>query len=241
MIELIPAIDLMDGKCVRLSKGDFKTKKVFSSDPVDMALRFEDSGFRHLHLVDLDGADKGRIKHLKILEKIAAGTGLDTDFGGGVNNTADVRSIFNSGAMKVCIGSMAVKNEDEFDEVLDIYGHEKVILAADARNEKLVVSGWKEMTGVSLFDYIEKMIAKGVSEILCTDVDKDGMLEGTSVSLYERILEKFPGLRLIASGGVSGIRDIEILDRSAVPAVVFGKAFYEGKLKIEEMRHYINY
>ncbi len=239
MIQLIPAIDLMDGKCVRLSKGDFNTKKVYSSDPVDVAMQFEDHGFKQLHLVDLEGAGEGRLKHLKVLEKIAARTGLLTDFGGGVKNISDVRSIFSAGAIKVCIGSMAVKMEEEFDKVLDHYGPAKILLAADAREEKLVISGWKENAGVSIFDYIERMIGKGISDILCTDVDKDGMLGGTSVDLYERILEKYSGLRLIASGGVSGIKDIEELDRSAVPAVVFGKSFYEGKLTIEEMKPYI--
>ncbi len=239
MIELIPAIDLMDGKCVRLSKGDFETKKVYSADPVDIAMRFEDAGFRRLHLVDLEGADKGRLKHLKILEKIAVKTGLQTDFGGGVQNLSDVRSIINAGAFMVCIGSMAVKKEDEFEKVLGQQGAGRVLIAADAKDEKLVISGWKEETGVSLYDFIEKMFNKGISRILCTDVDKDGMLQGTSLSLYKLILERFPGIYLIASGGVRGINDIEELDRISVPAVVFGKAFYEGRLKIEELKNYL--
>ena len=239
MIELIPAIDLIDGKCVRLSKGDFSKKTVYREDPVDMAIIFEDYGLKRLHLVDLEGAGKGRLKHLKILEKIAVRTELIIDFGGGVKNITDARSIINAGAMMVCIGSMAVKSEHEFDGVLDLFGPEKLLLAADARDEKLVISGWKEEAGISLFDFIERMLDKGISHILCTDVDKDGMLEGTSVTLYKRVLERFPGLFLIASGGVSGISDIELLERSAVPAVVFGKAFYEGKLKIEELKHFL--
>ncbi len=239
MIELIPAIDLMDGKCVRLSKGDFSTKKIYSADPVDMAMRFEDYGFKRLHLVDLDGAGRGRLKHLKILEKIAVKTGLQTDFGGGVQNMTDVRSIINAGAFMVCIGSMAVKDEEEFDRVRDYTGPEKIILAADTKDGELVISGWKESAGIEIIDFIEKMTGKGISMILCTDVNKDGMLQGTSLTLYERIMEKFPELYLIASGGVSGIKDIENLEKASVPAVVFGKAYYEGKLEIGDLKQYL--
>ena len=237
MIDLIPAIDLIDGKCVRLIKGDFKSKTIYSADPVDMAMRFCDYGFKRLHLVDLDGAERGRLKHLKILEKIAAKTGLQADFGGGVQNLSDVHAIINAGAFMVCIGSMAVKNEKEFDKVLDHFGQERIILAADTKDDELVISGWKETAGISVFDFIEKMTGKGVTSILCTDVNKDGMLGGTSLSLYESIMERFPELYLIASGGVSKISDIEMLEKSPVPAVVFGKAFYEGKLKIKELKH----
>jgi phosphoribosylformimino-5-aminoimidazole carboxamide ribotide isomerase len=239
MIELIPAIDLMDGKCVRLSKGDFNTRKVYSSDPVEMAVRFEDSGFRRLHLVDLDGADQGRLKHLKILEKIAVRTKLLTDFGGGVKDLSDIRSIFNAGAVLVCIGSMAVRDEKGFGLALEQFGPDRVILAADAKDQQIVISGWKESAGIPVMDFIDKMTGRGITRILCTDVDRDGMLSGPSIALYEKILERFPGLYLIASGGVSGIRDIEQLEKTAVPAVVFGKAFYEGKLLIGEMKSYL--
>ncbi len=240
MIELIPAIDLIDGKCVRLSKGKFESKKVYSADPVEMAIRFEDAGFRRLHLVDLDGADKGRLKHLKILEKIALKTDLLTDFGGGVKNLSDVRSIINAGAFMVCIGSTAVKNEPEFDEVLNIFGSERILLAADSKGDELVISGWKESAGIRLFDFLAEMIKKDVKRILCTDVNKDGMLEGTSVGLYEKILAEFPDLYLIASGGVSGVNDIEILENAEIPAVVFGKAWYEGKLKISDLKYFMD-
>ncbi len=239
MIDLIPAIDLIDGKCVRLSKGDFSTKKIYSDDPVEMALRFEDHGFRRLHLVDLDGADQGRLKHLKILEKIAVRTGLQTDFGGGVKTLADADSIVNAGAYMICIGSMAVKNEGEFDKVLDKHGHHRVLLAADTKDDELMIAGWKKAAGIPVHDFIENMVKKKVTKILCTDVNKDGMLEGTSMKLYERIMDQFPDLYLIASGGVSGIRDIELLERSPVPAVVFGKAFYEGKLTLEDLREFL--
>jgi phosphoribosylformimino-5-aminoimidazole carboxamide ribotide isomerase len=239
MIDLIPAIDLMDGKCVRLSKGDFSTSKVYSSDPVDVAMRFEGNGFKRLHLVDLDGADQGRLKHLRILEKIAVKTKLLTDFGGGVKGLSDVRSIFNSGAAMVCIGSMAVKDEEGFGLAVEQSGPDRIILAADAKEEQLVISGWKESAGISLMDFIDKMTGRGITMILCTDVNRDGMLGGPSITLYEKILERFPGLYLIASGGVSGIRDIELLERSSVPAVVFGKAFYEGRLLVDEMKQYL--
>ncbi len=237
MIDLIPAIDLIEGKCVRLIKGDFKYKTVYSSDPVDMAMKFYDYGFTRLHLVDLDGAERGRLKHLKIMERIAVKTGLQIDFGGGVQNLSDVHSIINAGAFMVCIGSMAVKDEKEFDKVLEHFGPQRIILAADTKDDELVISGWKESAGVSVFNFIDKMTAKNIGSILCTDVNKDGMLGGTALSLYERIMERFPELYLIASGGVSNISDIEMLEKSPVPAVVFGKAFYEGKLKIEELKH----
>ncbi|MFP4366287.1 MAG: 1-(5-phosphoribosyl)-5-[(5-phosphoribosylamino)methylideneamino]imidazole-4-carboxamide isomerase [Bacteroidales bacterium] len=239
MIDIIPAIDLIDGKCVRLTKGDFNTKKVYSSDPVEMAAKFEDHGFKRLHLVDLDGANKGRLKHLKILEKIALKTSLETDFGGGVTSLSDVRSIINAGAFMVCVGSMAVKKEDEFDEVLNQFGPDKILLAADTKDDKLVISGWKESSGLDIFDFLEKMTNKDIKKVLCTDVNRDGMLEGTSIPLYKKIMKGFPDLYLIASGGVSGSGDIDMLDEAAIPAVVFGKAFYEGKLKIEDIKHYL--
>ncbi len=239
MIQLIPAIDLIDGKCVRLVKGDFRLKTIYHDDPVDMAKRFEDLGFGRLHIVDLEGAGKGRLLHLKIMEKIANATGLVTDFGGGVKTLADVRSIFSAGASMVCIGSMAVKNVDEFELVLEEFGGERVLLAADARDKKLVISGWKENTGNSLVDFIGTMKEKGVTSVLCTDVDKDGMMSGTSVNLYEDILENYPGLFLIASGGIGSIADIEALDQAGVPAVVFGKAWYEGKIGIKDIERFL--
>lgn len=236
MIEIIPAIDLIDGKFVRLSKGDFNTKKVYGSNPLDMALFFEDAGFTRLHLVDLEGASSGRLKHLRILERIAVKTSLKVDYGGGVRSMDDVRSILDYGAFLVCIGSMAVKREEEFDKVLAAYGPQIILLAADSRDEKLIVSAWKESAGISVFDYLDKMTKKGISQVLCTDAARDGMLEGVSLRLYGKMVERYPDLYLIASGGVSGIKDIEMLERSAVPAVVFGKAFYEGRLKIEDLK-----
>ncbi len=239
MIQLIPAIDLIDGKCVRLVKGDFNLKTVYHDDPVDVAKRFEDTGFRRLHIVDLEGAGQGRLMHLKIMEKIAVATGLVTDFGGGVKTYDDVRSIFNAGASMVCIGSMAVKNEEEFDNILKEFGGDRVMLAADARDEKLVISGWKEDAGISLFDFIGKMEKKGISSVLCTDVDRDGMLSGSSVKLYKEILDRFPGLFLVASGGIGSVSDIEALDEAGVPAVVFGKAWYDGKIGAADIKRFL--
>lgn len=239
MIDIIPAIDLMDGKCVRLSKGDFATKKIYSADPLDMAMLFEDAGFTRLHLVDLDGAREGRPRHLKMLERIAAGTGLRTDFGGGIKSAVDVRSVNDHGAYMVCIGSMAVKNEEEFDLVLSGFGSGKILLAADTKDEQLLISGWQEPGNISVFDFLDRMVEKGISSVLCTDVEKDGMLEGVSLKLYQKIMERHPDLYLVASGGVRGMADIEMLDGSGIPAVVFGKAFYEGHLKIEELKPYL--
>jgi phosphoribosylformimino-5-aminoimidazole carboxamide ribotide isomerase len=239
MIDIIPAIDLMDGKCVRLSKGDFSTKKIYSDDPVDMAKMFWDSGFKRLHLVDLDGAASGRLKHLRVLEQVSLKTGLGTDFGGGIHSLSDVKSVFDSGALFVCMGSMAVKNEKEFDLVIEKYGTGKIILAADADDEKVVISGWQEPGNISLFGFLDRMLEKGISTVLCTDINKDGMLGGTSLKLYEKIMDKYPALYLIASGGVSSIQDIDSLNRLAIPAVVFGKAFYEGKLTIDELRRFL--
>ncbi len=239
MIQLIPAIDLIDGKCVRLVKGDFRLKTVYHHDPVDVAKRFEDTGFRRLHIVDLEGAGKGRLMHLKIMEKIAAETRLVTDFGGGIKTCDDVRSIFNAGASMVCIGSMAVKNEEEFDAILNEFGGDKVMLAADARDKNLVISGWKEDAGISLFHFIDNMTKKDVSSVLCTDVDRDGMLSGSSVKLYKEILDSFPGLFLVASGGIGSVSDIEALDEAGVPAVVFGKAWYDGKIGAADIKRFL--
>ncbi len=239
MIELIPAIDLIEGKCVRLEKGDFNSKTIYRDDPVDLAKKFEDLGFRRLHIVDLEGANKGRLTHLKVLEKISAKTALVTDFGGGIQDMADVRSIFSAGASMVCIGSMAVKKEGEFDSVLAEYTGDKILIAADARDEKIVISGWKEDAGIPLVEFIGKMIKKGISSVLCTDIDRDGMLSGTSVGLYKKIMENYPDLFLIASGGVGSAGDIGLLEESGIPAVVFGKAWYEGKIRYDDLKNFL--
>lgn len=238
MIELIPAIDIIDGKCVRLSQGDYNTKKVYGENPADMAKRFEDVGIKRLHVVDLDGAKASHIVNYKALESIASATNLTIDFGGGLKTDDDLRIAFESGASMITGGSIAVKNPDVFEGWLKRYGSDKIILGADVKERKIAVSGWIENTEVDLFDFLKDYIQKGVSKVICTDIAKDGMLKGPSMELYKDILAKHPTLHLIASGGVSSMADIKALDRAGVPAVIFGKAIYEGRIKIQELRQF---
>lgn len=235
MIELIPAIDIIDGKCVRLSQGDYNTKKVYGENPADMAKRFEDVGIKRLHVVDLDGAKASHIVNYKALESIASATNLTIDFGGGLKTDDDLRIAFESGASMITGGSIAVKNPDVFEGWLKRYGSDKIILGADVKERKIAVSGWIENTTVDLFDFLKDYIQKGVSKVICTDIAKDGMLKGPSIELYKDILAKHPTLHLIASGGVSSMADIKALDAAGVPAVIFGKAIYEGKIKVKEL------
>lgn len=236
MIELIPAIDIIDGKCVRLSQGDYNTKKVYGECPADMAKRFEDVGIKRLHVVDLDGAKASHIVNYKALESIASKTNLIIDFGGGLKTDDDLRIAFESGASMVTGGSIAVKNPNVFEGWLKKYGGDKIILGADVKERKIAVSGWIENTDVDLFEFLKDYISKGVSKVICTDIAKDGMLKGPSIELYKDILKEHPTLHLIASGGVSSMADIEALDRAGVPAVIFGKAIYEGRIKLKELK-----
>ncbi len=234
-IELIPAIDIIDGKCVRLSKGDYNTQKTYNEKPLEVAMQFEDNGIRRLHLVDLDGARAGHIVNYKVLEKIASRTGLTIDFGGGLKNTEDLRVAFESGAQMITGGSIAVKNPDEFSGWIEKYGPDKIILGSDAKDRKIAVSGWTETSDLDLFDFLKDYIQKGITKTICTDISKDGMLEGPSIDLYKEILDHFPELHLIASGGVSSMKDIEELEKAGVPAVIFGKAIYEGRISFKEI------
>lgn len=236
MIELIPAIDIIDGKCVRLSQGDYNTKKVYGECPADMAKRFEDVGIKRLHVVDLDGAKASHIVNYKALESIASKTNLIIDFGGGLKTDDDLRIAFESGASMVTGGSIAVKNPNVFEGWLKKYGGDKIILGADVKERKIAVSGWIENTDVDLFEFLKDYISKGVSKVICTDIAKDGMLKGPSIELYKDILKEHPTLHLIASGGVSSMEDIKALDEAGVPAVIFGKAIYEGRIKVEELK-----
>lgn len=236
MIELIPAIDIIDGKCVRLSQGDYNTKKVYGESPADMAKRFEDVGIKRLHVVDLDGAKASHIVNYKALESIASKTNLIIDFGGGLKTDDDLRIAFESGASMVTGGSIAVKNPNIFEGWLKKYGGDKIILGADVKERKIAVSGWIENTDVDLFEFLKDYISKGVSKVICTDIAKDGMLKGPSIELYKDILKEHPTLHLIASGGVSSMEDIKALDEAGVPAVIFGKAIYEGRIKVEELK-----
>ncbi len=236
MIELIPAIDIIDGKCVRLSQGDYDTKKVYCDSPVDMAKRFEDVGIKRLHVVDLDGAKAAHIVNYKALESIASATNLIIDFGGGLKTDEDLRIAFESGASMVTGGSIAVKSPNVFEGWLKKYGGDKIILGADVKDRKIAVSGWIENTNVDLFEFLKDYTGKGVSKVICTDIAKDGMLKGPSIELYKDILKQHPTLHLIASGGVSSMADIKALDAASVPAVIFGKAIYEGRIKLKELK-----
>lgn len=238
-IELIPAIDLIDGKCVRLSKGDYDTKKIYNENPLEVALEFEAHGITRLHLVDLDGAKAGHIVNYKVLETIASKTNLTIDFGGGLKTTHDLKIAFDSGAKMVTGGSIAVKNPEEFTGWIAQYGSEKIILGSDVNNRKIAVSGWLETSQLDLFDFLNDYISKGITKTICTDISKDGMLQGPSINLYKEILNKFPNLYLIASGGVSCLKDIEDLQEANIPAVIFGKAIYEGRITMKELERVI--
>ncbi len=240
MIEIIPAIDIIDGKCVRLSQGDYHQKTVYNENPVEVAKMFEDAGIRRLHLVDLDGAKAHHIVNFKVLERIASSTNLIIDFGGGLKSDEDLRIAFESGAQMVTGGSVAVKSPEIFYSWIEQFGADKIILGADVKNEKIAVSGWIETTEIDLLQFIGDYINKGITKVICTDISKDGMLQGTSIDLYTKILTSYPNLYLIASGGVSSIRDIETLETNAVPAVITGKAIYEGRFKLNELNRWLH-
>ena len=239
MIEIIPAIDLIDGKCVRLSQGDYAQKTVYNENPLEVAKMFADAGIRRLHLVDLDGAKAHHIVNHKVLETIATNTDLIIDFGGGLKSDDDLRIAFESGAQMVTGGSIAVKNPDIFTSWISKFGGEKIILGADVKDEKIAVGGWIETTDIQLMPFIANYMQQGISKVICTDISKDGMLLGPSLELYKKMLAEKPEMYLIASGGVSSIQDIEQLHEAAVPAVITGKAIYEGKIKLDEITRLI--
>jgi phosphoribosylformimino-5-aminoimidazole carboxamide ribotide isomerase len=238
-MEIIAAIDIIEGKCVRLSKGDFSQKKIYNENPFEVAKQFEDAGIKRLHLVDLDGAKTGEVKNWKALESIVSKTSLIIDFGGGIKSEEDVTTALNIGASLIAIGSMAVKNKTEFVKWLTQFGSEKFLLGADVKNKKIVVHGWTETTDLIVYDFIEKYMQRGIKQIFCTDVSKDGMLKGPSVKLYQSIIEKFKDIDLIASGGVSSTDDINILEDCGCKGVIIGKAFYEGKILLKELKRYV--
>ena len=239
MIEIIPAIDLIDGKCVRLSQGDYAQKTVYNENPLEVAKMFADAGIRRLHLVDLNGAKAHHIVNQKVLERITAGTDLIVDFGGGLKSDDDLRIAFECGASMVTGGSIAVKNPDIFTSWISKFGGEKIILGADVKDEKIAVGGWLETTELDLMPFILNYMKQGISKVICTDISKDGMLQGPAIELYKKMLAEKPDIYLIASGGVSSIRDIELLHEAAIPAVIIGKAIYEGKIKLEELTRLI--
>lgn len=234
-MQIIPAIDLIDGKCVRLTQGDYTQKKVYNEDPVEVAKMFEDAGLVRLHLVDLDGAKAGKVINWKVLENIANNTRLQIDFGGGVKQKADVECILHTGAALVTIGSLAVKNEALFSEWIEEYGADKFFLGADVKEENIAIAGWTETTDMDVYGFINKYLAKGIVNIFCTDVSKDGLLQGPSVDLYKNIISKFPQIELTASGGVSTMADLHSLQSIGCKGVIIGKAIYEGKITLKNL------
>lgn len=240
MIEIIPAIDIIDGKCVRLSQGDYDQKKVYNENPLEVAKMFESVGIRRLHLVDLDGAKAKHIVNYKVLERIATGTSLTIDFGGGLKSDDDLRIAFECGAKMVTGGSVAVKDPEIFLSWIAKFGSDRIILGADVKDKKIAVGGWLETTDLELFPFLEEYKREGINKVICTDISKDGMLAGPSTELYKEILTDFPDLYLIASGGVSSMADIEQLQECRVPAVITGKAIYEGKIKLEELSSFLS-
>lgn len=233
-IELIPAIDIIDGKCVRLTKGDYDQKTVYG-EPLDMALEFERIGFKRLHVVDLDGAKSKHIVNDGVLKAITTETSLTVDFGGGIKTDEDIEKAFEAGASMVTVGSIAVTNPDLFMGWLEKYGAERMILGADVRHGKISINGWKEDSAEDLLPFLRKYIDAGVSNVLCTEISKDGTLAGPAIDLYKQVMDTYPELHLIASGGVSSIDDIKALDAAGIPAVVFGKSIYEGKINLKEL------
>lgn len=237
-MEIIPAIDIIDGKCVRLTQGDYAQKKVYNEDPLEVAKSFEGAGLNRLHLVDLDGAKAGAVRNWKVLEKIAGGTSLTIDFGGGIKGGKDLEIVFNSGAALATIGSMAVKHPATMTEWIDAYGPEKFLLGADVKGEQIAVSGWLETTDKNVFDFIGDYVNRGIRQVFCTDVSKDGLLQGPSLALYAKIIERFPDLWFIASGGVSSLRDLEDLQKIGCKGAIVGKAIYEGRVTLGDLSRF---
>jgi phosphoribosylformimino-5-aminoimidazole carboxamide ribotide isomerase len=238
-MRIIPAIDIIDGKCVRLSKGDYDTKKIYNEHPLEVAKEFEASGIKYLHLVDLDGAKSKHIVNHKVLEQIASQTSLQIDFGGGLKTDDDLRIAFESGATQITGGSIAVKNTETFIRWVETYGSNKIILGADAMDEKVAVSGWQEESKEELLPFIQAYQEKGIQYVICTDISKDGMLEGPSFDLYQKILKATNGLKLIASGGISTFDELPRLAKMGCEGVIIGKAIYENRISLKQLEHFI--
>lgn len=230
---------MIEGKCVRLTQGDYGKKIIYNENPLEVALEFQDSGLTRLHLVDLDGAKAKKVINWKVLEKIASQTTLHVDFGGGVQSEEDIRIVFESGAKQITGGSVAVKQPDLFKSWLDSYGGEKIILGADAKNEKVAVSGWEEGTELWVYDFVEEYVEKGVKYVISTDVAKDGLLQGPSFDLYKNLQDKCPDLNIIASGGISGLADVEKLAEMKIYGVIIGKAIYENRISLVDLQRFI--
>jgi phosphoribosylformimino-5-aminoimidazole carboxamide ribotide isomerase len=238
-MRIIPAIDIIDGHCVRLSKGDYSTKKVYNENPLEIAKQFEAHGIEHLHLVDLDGAKASHIVNYKVLEEIATKTNLKIDFGGGLKTDEDLKIAFESGAGQITGGSIAVKQPEVFKKWLAKFGADKIILGADANNEKIAISGWLEESDEELIPFIQKYLNEGVCYVICTDIAKDGMLEGPSFELYKKMLQQLPGVQLIASGGISTFDELPKLAALGCEGTIIGKAIYENKISLKQLEGYI--
>ena len=239
MIELIPAIDIIDGKCVRLSQGDYNTQKIYNENPLEVAKEFEANGIHRLHVVDLDGAKSSHVVNYKVLDIIAGHTSLVIDFGGGIKTDEDLNIAFEYGAQMVTLGSVAAKQPALFKKWLHQYGPKKIILGADVKENRISINGWKEESQQELIPFLTDYSQEGIQKVLCTDISRDGMLQGPSIELYKQIMKKFPTMHLIASGGVGNLQDIIDLNEANIPAVVFGKALYEGRITLKDLKRFM--
>lgn len=237
-MEIIPAIDVIEGKCVRLTQGDYERKTVYNENPLEVAKQFEDAGLKRLHLVDLDGARTGQVQNLRVLERIANETSFVIDFGGGIKTEETLITVFNAGANLATVGSAAVKEPELFYSWVRKFGAGRFLLGADVKNEKLAVNGWFEETDILVHDFIRDNLKQGVKNIFCTDISKDGLLKGPAIDLYKTIIELNPGVNLIASGGITSIKDIQILNNNGCHGVIIGKALYEGKIKLADLKKF---
>jgi phosphoribosylformimino-5-aminoimidazole carboxamide ribotide isomerase len=234
-MNIIPAIDIIDGKCVRLSQGDYNQKKIYNENPVEVALSFQDAGLKSLHLVDLDGAKAGKVTNWKVIESVCSKTQLDVDFGGGIKTEEEVKAVFSAGVKQINLGSIAVKKADLVAEWISKFGADKIILSADVRDEMIAIGGWLESATLHIRDFVSDYLTKGISYVTCTDISTDGMLKGPNVELYRSLLKSFPSIHLIASGGVSSMHDLEELKKAGVHGVIVGKAIYEGRVQLKDL------
>lgn len=238
-MELIPAIDIIDGKCVRLTKGDFNKKTLYNDNPLEVAKIFEDAGIKRLHIVDLDGANGKPLLNIKTLENISTNTSLIIDFGGGLKTTEAIKDVFNAGASVISLGSVIIKSPDLFSQWVADFGPDKFLPGADVLDKKIKIHGWKENTGIDIFEFIENLLELNIDTIFCTDISKDGMMQGPSIELYKEILQKFPSLQLIASGGISCYEDLFTLQDAGCYGAITGKAFYEGKITTQQIQEFV--
>lgn len=239
MIKIIPAIDIIEGKCVRLSQGNYDEIKIYNSNPVEVAMQFADYGVKRLHLVDLDGAKAGKVINFKVLEAIASKTKLSIDFGGGVKSIQDLMLVFNHGATQITAGSIAIKEKETVIDWIKTFGAHRIILGADVKNEKICVAGWSESSETSIFELIDNFVPFGIKNIISTDIARDGMFSGPAVDLYNKLSLKYPFLNIIASGGVASINDIELLEANNISSVIVGKAIYENRISLKQLSKYV--